>query len=133
MDTNDILTRAIRERRPVTAWYDGVRRVFCPHALGTKGRQRHVLAYQFAGGSTSSLPPEGEWRCFDVAKLADAALHEGPWFTAPNLFNPQSCLDEIELVVQPLPPVTKSEPRPADDDETAANDAAPTQEHAAGR
>jgi hypothetical protein len=64
----------------------------------------HVLAYQIAGESTSGLPPEGEWRCFDVDKLSDLAASPGVWRTAPNLFNPQSCLDDVDLVVQPLPP-----------------------------
>ncbi|MEA2525464.1 MAG: hypothetical protein QOF73_2691 [Thermomicrobiales bacterium] len=104
MDAHEVLAQAIEERQPVVARYDGAVRVFCPHALGTKEGKPHVLAYQIAGESTSGLPPEGEWRCFDVDKLSDLAASPGVWRTAPNLFNPQSCLDDVDLVVQPLPP-----------------------------
>jgi hypothetical protein len=103
MDTHELLAQAIEDREPVVARYDGTVRIFCPHALGTKQGRPHVLVYQIAGESTSGLPPEGEWRCFDVDRLTDLAPWSGAWQTAPNLFNPQSCLDRIDVVVQPLP------------------------------
>ncbi len=104
MDAHELLIYAIEERQPVVARYDGTVRVFCPHALGTKEGRSHVLAYQIGGESTSGLPPEGNWRCFDVEKLTEVAPSDRAWRTAPNLFNPQSCLDDVEIVVQPLPP-----------------------------
>lgn len=104
MDTYALLERAILQREQVVATYEGERREFCPHALGTKGRRRQVLAYQFGGESRSGLPPQGEWRCFSVDLLDNAATRPGPWHTAPNLFNPQTCLDDIAVVVQPAPP-----------------------------
>ena len=69
MDTDALLEQAILHREQVVAVYAGEERVFCPHALGTKGQRRHVLAYQFAGGSRSGLPPGGDWRCFAVDDL----------------------------------------------------------------
>jgi len=104
MDTDALLEQAILHREQVVAVYAGEERAFCPHALGTKGQRRHVLAYQFAGGSRSGLPPGGDWRCFAVDDLERATSRPGPWYTAPNVFNPQACLDEIDLVVQPAPP-----------------------------
>jgi predicted DNA-binding transcriptional regulator YafY len=104
MDIYALLEHAILNRLQVVATYEGEVREFCPHALGTKGQRHHVLAYQFGGASRSGLPPAGEWRCFEVDRLANASTRPGPWHTAPNLFNPQSCLDVIDLVVQPLPP-----------------------------
>lgn len=104
MDTEALLEHAILHREQVAATYDGERREFCPHALGTKQGRRHVLAYQFAGASGSGLPPGGEWRCFAVDRLVDAVSRPGPWHTAANLFNAQSCLDVVDLVAQPLPP-----------------------------
>lgn len=105
MDTYALLEHAVTHREQVIATYDGAPRAFCPHALGTKNGTRHVLGYQFAGGSTHGLPPGGEWRCFDVDRLENVATRSGPWHTAVNAFNPQSCLDVIDLVVQPAPPV----------------------------
>ena len=108
MDTTELLTQAIEERRPVSGRYDGLRREFCPHAIGSKRGRGHALVYQFGGGSESGLPPEGEWRCLRLDEIEDLQLGEGPWRSAPNLFSPQSCLDEIDLVVQPLPPRSDS-------------------------
>ena len=62
MDAYALLKQAIQERQPMVAVYDGERREFCPHALGTKGRRRHVLAFQFGGGSRSGLATRGESR-----------------------------------------------------------------------
>jgi hypothetical protein len=105
MDVDELLTEAIRTRQQVTARYRGAERAFCPHALGTKRGVRRVLAYQFAGESRKGLPPGGEWRCLRVENLTDAALQPGAWHTAANVFNPQSCLDEVEIAVEPLPPL----------------------------
>ncbi|HET8629712.1 MAG TPA: WYL domain-containing protein [Thermomicrobiales bacterium] len=104
-ETYDLLKQAILKREQVVAIYEGEERRFCPHALGFKHRRRHVLGYQFGGASRSGLPPRGEWRCFDVDRLAEVATRPGPWYTAPNVFNPQSCLDTIDVTVQPAPPL----------------------------
>jgi hypothetical protein len=104
MDDYATLAEAIRTRQQVVGRYGGEERVFSPHALGTKRGRNHVLVYQYAGGSQSGLPPGGEWRCLDLAELSQLQLEAGAWRTAANVFNPQSCLDEIEVVVDPLPP-----------------------------
>jgi hypothetical protein len=103
-DTYELLKRAILNKQQVVATYDGAVREFCPHVLGLKQGKRHVLAYQFAGASGSGLPASGEWRCFDVDRLGDAATQPGPWHSAANVFSPQSCLDIIDVVVRPFPP-----------------------------
>ena len=46
-----LLEQAIEHHEHVTAMYDGERRAFCPHALGTKDGTKHVLGYQFEGGA----------------------------------------------------------------------------------
>jgi hypothetical protein len=104
MDTYQMLAEAIAAKQQVVARYHGEERVFSPHALGTKGGATHVLVYQFAGGSRSGLPPEGEWRCLNLDELADIRVESGAWRTAPNVFNPQSCLDAIDVLAEPLPP-----------------------------
>jgi hypothetical protein len=105
MDTYALLEGAIERKEQVRAEYDGLERAFCPHALGRKGGEAHVLAFQFAGGSKRGLPRGGDWRCFVVAKLGGVSASPGPWHSAPNVFNPQSCLDEIDAIVQPFPPI----------------------------
>lgn len=104
MDAYRILAEAISSKQQVVARYHDEERVFSPHALGTKRGAAHVLVYQFAGGSQSGLPPGGEWRCLEVGELSELRVEPGAWRTASNVFNPQSCLDEVEVVAEPLPP-----------------------------
>jgi hypothetical protein len=106
MDTDAyaILAEAINNKQQVVARYHDEERIFSPHALGTKGSIAHVLVYQFAGGSHSGLPEGGEWRCLNLDELSEIRLEPGAWHTAPNVFNPQTCLDEVDVVVDPLPP-----------------------------
>lgn len=107
MDTYALLAEAIRTKQQVVARYHGEERIFSPHALGTKQGIEHVLVYQFAGGSVTGLPPGGEWRCLSVDELSEIRLESGAWHTSPNVFNPQSCLDDVDVVVEPLPPRAK--------------------------
>jgi hypothetical protein len=102
--TYAILAEAIDTKQQVVARYGGEERIFSPHALGAKRGAAHVLVYQYAGGSRTGLPPGGEWRCLKVDELSEIRLEPGAWRTAPNVFNPQTCLDEVEVVADPLPP-----------------------------
>jgi hypothetical protein len=111
VNANEILTEAISTKQQVVARYGGEERVFSPHALGTKRGVDHVLVYQYAGGSQRGLPPGGEWRCLRVDELSEIRLERGAWRTAPNVFNPQTCLDDIEVVADPLPPRVKVQDR----------------------
>lgn len=111
MDAYETLAEAIRTKQRVVARYGGEKRVFSPHALGTKGGACRVLVYQFAGGSRTGLPPGGEWRCLDLDELGDIRPEPGAWHTAPNVFNPQTCLDEVEVVADPLPPRATARPQ----------------------
>ncbi len=104
MDAYTTLAEAIGSKQQVVARYHDRERVFSPHALGTKRGATHVLVYQYAGESERGLPPGGEWRCLSLDELSDIRLEPGAWRTAENVFNPQSCLDEIDVVVDALPP-----------------------------
>lgn len=108
MDTYTLLEQAMLDREQVVAMYEGELREFCPHAMGTKSGRRHALAYQFGGASRTGLPQGGDWRCFEVEGLSGAWTRQGPWHSSPNVFNPQSCLDEVDVVVQPAPPRRRS-------------------------
>jgi hypothetical protein len=111
MDAYTVLTEAITTKQQVTARYHDEERLFSPHALGTKRGVAHVLVYQYAGGSRTGLPPGGEWRCLNVEELSEIGLESGAWRTAENVFNPQSCLDEVEVLADPLPPRAASRTR----------------------
>jgi hypothetical protein len=119
-DAWPLLEEAIRYREQVVATYNGRRRAFCPHALGYKGNKSHVLVYQFADerdlrqSRTSGGSSEG-WRCMDVDRLTDVTLRSGPWHSAPNIYNPQSCMDDIRVVVQVFPTVSASAQRAVDE------------------
>jgi hypothetical protein len=104
MENEALLTHAIQNREQVDGTYNGRRRSFCPHALGTKGGKRHVLVFQFSGEGIDGAALNSGWRCLDVEKLTGLSASPGEWHTAPNVFNPQSCLDVVDVVVQPFPP-----------------------------
>src|ERR1019366_10527908 len=57
----EVLRLAAARRQVVTAIYDGLPRLLCPHVLGRKSGRLHGLFYQFGGSSNSGLPvaPEG--------------------------------------------------------------------------
>ena len=104
MDSWEQLAIAIENRQQVIATYAGRRRAFCPHALGHKAARRHVLAYQFDAERALGEPPTTGWRCLDVDQIDDIEVRDGEWHTAANIFNPQSCLDTIDVEVRPFPP-----------------------------
>jgi hypothetical protein len=96
----ELLRLAAARRQPVTAIYDGLRRLLCPHVLGRKSGRLHVFCYQFGGSSNSGLPmvPDGvgDWRCLAVAKLSQVELRAGAWHTEPRSPR-QTCIDEIDF------------------------------------
>ena len=93
----DLLKQAILQRRLVTAFYEDHERHFCPHVLGTKRGEAHVLGFQYAGGSSTGLPASGEWRCMRVQGLTEILLHDGPWRTGTGHSWNQVCVDTVEV------------------------------------
>ena len=98
-DAYAILRQAIQNKLQVTCTYRGYPRELCPHVVGTKDGRRQVLAYQFAGQSSSGLPPGGEWRCMVVDEVENAQAREGPWHTGHSHTQPQTCVDHIDIEV----------------------------------
>jgi hypothetical protein len=99
-----MIRQAILDRDIVVATYHGHVREMCPHMIGTKNGRPQVLLYQFAGGSSSSLGPEGStsnWRCLRVDELSDVFIKKstGEWHTASNYSRPQTCIDQIDVQV----------------------------------
>ena len=95
-----VLRRAATCRQPVSAVYDGVSRLLCPHVLGKKSGRLRVLVYQFEGTSHSGLAMTSEgsggWRCLAVEKLCQVELQAGAWHTEPRSGR-QTCVDEVDF------------------------------------
>jgi hypothetical protein len=98
-DVYELIRAAVLARKQVVATYNGHRRELCPHVLGTKQGRRQVLCFQFGGGTSSSLPPGGDWRCIPVDGLEDVVVRDGPWHTGFGHRNPETCVDEIDVAV----------------------------------
>lgn len=95
-----IIKQAIRRKHNLKAWYQGHLREFSPHSIGWDNHGRHhVFAWQFAGGSSQELPPQGEWRCFVVEDLTRLASVPGRWRSDPSWRRPNVCVTRIELAV----------------------------------
>jgi hypothetical protein len=92
-----IIHQAIQQREQIVATYHGSVREMCPHTLGYKDGQEKALFVQFGGGSSSGLSPDPaqQWRCVFVAELSNVIVRSGPWHTAPNHGQEQTCIDEV--------------------------------------
>jgi hypothetical protein len=97
----DILEKAIREKRCLTALHNGTRRRFAPHAIGfTSSGVPAAFVFQYAGETTSTLPFRGEWRCLHIGDLSHVADNGDRWRTPSNYsLSRQTCLEQIALAV----------------------------------
>lgn len=91
--------RAILERKQITCVYQGQRREICPHILGHKDGAETALVFQFGGESSRSLPREGEWRCFALAKVEMIGLRSGDWHSGSGHRKTQRCVDDVFIDV----------------------------------
>jgi hypothetical protein len=98
-DAYAVLRDAIVNKRQVVCEYQGRPREVCPHVIGTKNGHRKVLTFQFAGQSSTGLPPGGEWRCMFVDQIRGAESRDGEWHTNPRHTQPQTCVDGIDVEV----------------------------------
>lgn len=95
----NLLRQAIIDRKQVVCVYQGLPREVCPHAIGTKRGERHVLVFQFGGQSSQGLPPDGQWRCMNPDEISGAIIQAGPWRTGSSHTRPQTCIDQIDVEV----------------------------------
>jgi hypothetical protein len=100
-----MIRQAIIDKDIVIATYHGHVREMCPHILGTKRERIQSLMYQFAGGSSIGLEPDGSpsnWRCIIVEGLIDVSIRksQGEWHTASNYSRPQTCVDQTGIDVE---------------------------------
>ncbi len=102
--TYDLFEQAMRLRRPIVCMYGGYRRELCLVILGHSQGEEKALTFQFGGGSSSRLPPAGEWRCLWLSKVSDARLRDGPWRAGASHTQPQGCVQTVDLDVNPASP-----------------------------
>jgi hypothetical protein len=97
--TYRLFRKAILDERQVVCVYKGHRRELCPHILGHTGGEEKVLAFQFAGESSTRLPPGGEWRCLYLSQVREACLRDGPWHEGAQHRARQRCVEAVDLDV----------------------------------
>jgi hypothetical protein len=92
-----LFRQAILEEKQVTCVYKNHRRELCPHIVGHAGGAEKVLAFQFAGETSTHLPRGGEWRCLYLAEVRDVRLRDGPWHAGKGHRTTQTCVEDIDL------------------------------------
>jgi hypothetical protein len=102
--TYQLIVQAMTERKQVLCMYEGFARALCPIVLGHKQGRERLLAFQFAGGASKGLPPGGQWKCFDLAKMTETELRRGRWHAGTAHTQPQHCVDEVDLDINPESP-----------------------------
>jgi hypothetical protein len=86
---------AILNEQYVLCTYEGRYRELCPHIIGTnRNGEEVVLAWQFAGESSGSLP---QWRCLRIANASDARVRDGRWHAGGSHKTTQKCVTDIDL------------------------------------
>ena len=100
-----LVSAAVVQHRPITALYDGTRRLLCPHVLGyNQPGEWRVFCYQYGGETKSGLLPtsgDGIWRCLALRKFSIVEVLDAPWRTEPHA--PQRCVEHIELDADDYP------------------------------
>ncbi|WP_153020060.1 hypothetical protein [Paramesorhizobium deserti] len=99
-----LFAQAMKERKQIHCTYDGYKRAICPIILGHSKGEEMALVYQFAGKSRSGLPPEGQWKCFRLAKVSHIQLRDGPWHAGSSHRQAQACVEDVDIDVNPSSP-----------------------------
>jgi predicted DNA-binding transcriptional regulator YafY len=100
-ETFRLLHRAILAEKQVAFTYNGRHREVCPYILGHKDGAEKLLAFQFAGESgTGKL----DWKCFEVAKVRDARMQDGPLHGSAKHRKTQRCVDDVFIDVNKAVP-----------------------------
>jgi hypothetical protein len=98
MDIYDLIRSAVLERRCLTAIYERRIRHFSPHCLGrNKLGGLSVLGFQYAGETNTSLPPQGQWRCFRLTNLSEVQVNADHWRTGEGHTSPSDCVKLVDV------------------------------------
>ena len=101
--TYELMADALTSRRQVLCDYDGYPRELCPVVLGHSKGEEKALTFQF-DGTGSQGPVRGAWRCLELAKVTRAELADGPWRSGEGHSQPQGCVRQVDLDVNPDSP-----------------------------
>jgi hypothetical protein len=96
--------QAMAQRKQILCDYGGYPRELCAIILGHSKGEEKALTFQFAGRSKSGLPPRGEWRCLWLSKVSNVRLREGPWHAGTKHSQPQGCVEDVDIDVNPSSP-----------------------------
>ena len=100
----DLFHQAMAGRKQIVCTYGGYGRELCPIILGHSGGEEKALTYQFGGESRSGLPRGGEWRRLFLAGVGDIQLRDGPWMSGSGHTQPSTCVEEVDLDINPDSP-----------------------------
>jgi len=103
-DTYLLFEWAMAQRKQIVCMYEGYRRELCPIILGHSRGEERALTYQFGGGARSKLPPAGQWKCLWLFKVRNVELREGLWYSGSSHITAQSCVETVDLDVNPDSP-----------------------------
>jgi hypothetical protein len=102
--TYEMFEEAMIDEKQVVCSYDGYSRELCPIILGHSRDQEKALVYQFGGRGRSRLPSGGQWKCLWLSKVTDVQLRDGPWIAGSGHSQKQSCVEVVDLDVNPDSP-----------------------------
>jgi hypothetical protein len=106
-DMYSLIRTAVTARQCVSAIYERLPRLLCPHRLGHNGAGKvRVLCYQYGGESSTGLEPSGSpanWRCMKLEKFSRIELVDDVWHTAPNHSRPQTCVTDVDVDAEDYP------------------------------
>lgn len=112
--TYKLFAQAIAGLKQVLCTYDGYERELCPIILGHSQGEEKALTFQFGGGSSRGLPPDGQWRCLFLAKVGNVRLRDGAWHAGDSHTQPQGCVEIVDLDVNPESPYNPKRRLPAE-------------------
>lgn len=92
-----LFRQALQDAKQIVCTYKGYCRELCPVIIGHSDGKEKVLAFQFAGGSSSHLPRGGEWRCLDLSEVTDAEMRDGAWHEGTGHAAQQRCVKDVDL------------------------------------
>ncbi|AUC55141.1 hypothetical protein CDO87_19090 [Sagittula sp. P11] len=93
------IREAVETKKAIRVIHKGHKRDVCPHVIGSKNGHDKVLTYQFAGYSSSGLPPGGEWRCMFISDITSVEILGADWQTGVGHSQTQTCVDQIDVEV----------------------------------
>jgi hypothetical protein len=68
--------------------------------------------FQLAGGTTSTLPKGGGWKCLFVERMNDITLVEGPPYSGTQHTTAQTCVNHVDVDVNIPETLTRPQPLP---------------------